>query len=82
MKFSNLYIGTLSGTSADSIDAALFELGKKINLVGSASKKIPENLKSEITKLSNTQKKSQWLSNEKFNKIRRIFCFRNSEFNK
>lgn len=56
MKFSNLYIGTLSGTSADSIDAALFEFGKKINLVGSASKKIPENLKSEITKLSNTQK--------------------------
>ena len=31
MKVSNLYIGTLSGTSADSIDAALFDFGKKIS---------------------------------------------------
>ena len=50
MKFSNLYIGTLSGTSADSIDAALFDIGKKIKVVGSISKKIPQNLKSEIIK--------------------------------
>ena len=56
MKFSNLYIGTLSGTSADSIDAALFDIGKKIKVVGSISKKIPQNLKSEIIKLSNSNK--------------------------
>jgi hypothetical protein len=35
VKESNLYIGTLSGTSADSIDAALFDLGKKIKVIGS-----------------------------------------------
>ncbi len=56
MKFSNLYIGTLSGTSADSIDAALFDIGKKIKVVGSISKKIPQNLKSEIIKFSNSNK--------------------------
>ena len=48
MKESNLYIGTLSGTSADSIDAALFDLGKKIKVIGSLSEKIPQNLKSKI----------------------------------
>ena len=53
MKESNLYIGTLSGTSADSIDAALFDLGKKIKVIGSLSKKIPQNLKSKIINLLN-----------------------------
>ena len=56
MKVSNLYIGTLSGTSADSIDAALFDFGKKIKLIGSLSKKIPQELKSKILKLSNSKK--------------------------
>ncbi len=56
MKESNLYIGTLSGTSADSIDAALFDLGKKIKVIGSLSKKIPQNLKSKIIKFSNSKR--------------------------
>ena len=56
MKVSNLYIGTLSGTSADSIDAALFDFGKKIKLIGSLSKKIPQELKAKILKLSNSRK--------------------------
>ena len=56
MKVSNLYIGTLSGTSADSIDAALFDFGKKIKLIGSLSQKIPQELKSKILKLSNSKK--------------------------
>ena len=56
MKVSNLYIGTLSGPSADSIDAALFDFGKKIKLIGSLSKKIPQELKAKILKLSNSKK--------------------------
>ena len=59
MKESNLFIGTLSGTSADSIDAALFDFGKKIKLIGSLSKKIPQELKAKILKLSNSKKNLQ-----------------------
>ena len=44
----NLYIGTLSGTSADSIDAVVVEISKNLNIICSSSIKIPAEMKTQI----------------------------------
>ena len=49
----NLYIGLMSGTSVDSIDAALVEIyNKKIKLHTTHSHTIPEDIKKETLSLS------------------------------
>lgn len=48
----NYYIGLLSGTSLDSIDAAVIDLsGKKIQLIDSLNYKIPEALRQQLIAL-------------------------------
>ena len=49
----NLYIGTLSGTSADSIDAVVVEISKNLNIICSSSIKIPAGMKTQILNLAN-----------------------------
>ena len=56
MKYKNLYIGTLSGTSADSIDAALIEIKETIKVIDSVSLKLPNKIKKQILNLANEKK--------------------------
>ena len=53
---SNLFIGVLSGTSADSIDAGLFKIDKKISFLNFASTKYDEKLKDAILDISINKK--------------------------
>ena len=53
---SNLFIGVLSGTSADSIDAGLFKVDKKISFLNFASTKYDEKLKDAILDISRNKK--------------------------
>ncbi len=53
---SNLFIGVLSGTSADSIDAGLFKIDKKISFLNFASTKYDERLKDAILDISRNKK--------------------------
>ena len=55
-KRNNLYIGTLSGTSMDSIDASLIKITKKIKVIDSFSLKMPKVLLDKMAKLSRTKK--------------------------
>ena len=47
----DIYIGVLSGTSADSIDALLVDFSKSIKVIDRFSKKIPKELKDKIFEL-------------------------------
>ena len=51
MPKSNLYIGVLSGTSADSIDALLVDFSKSIKVIDRFSEKIPKTVKDNIFEL-------------------------------
>jgi len=53
---SNLFIGVLSGTSADSIDAGLFKIDKKISFLNFASTKYDKKLKDAILDISRNKK--------------------------
>ena len=53
---SNLFIGVLSGTSADSIDAGLFEIDKKISVLNFASTKYDKKLKDTVLNISRNKK--------------------------
>ena len=53
---SNLFIGVLSGTSADSIDAGLFKIDTKISFLNFASTKYDKKLKDEILDISRNNK--------------------------
>jgi len=53
---SNLFIGVLSGTSADSIDAGLFKIDKKISFLNFASTKYNKKLKDAILDISRNKK--------------------------
>lgn len=48
---SQLYIGLISGTSVDGIDAALIEVNKTIRLLGTHSHPIPEKIREQIVTL-------------------------------
>ena len=51
MQKSDLYIGVLSGTSADSIDALLVDFSNSIKVIDRFSKKIPKAVKNKIFEL-------------------------------
>ena len=51
-----MFIGVLSGTSADSIDAGLFKIDKKISFLNFASTKYDEKLKDAILDISRNKK--------------------------
>ena len=51
MPKSNLYIGVLSGTSADSIDAVIIKFKRIPEIVSKISIKMPENIKRDIFQL-------------------------------
>ena len=51
MPKSDLYIGVLSGTSADSIDALLVDFSNSIKVIDRFSKKIPNAVKNKIFEL-------------------------------
>ena len=51
MPKSDLYIGVLSGTSADSIDALLVDFSNSIEVIDRFSKKIPKAVKNKIFEL-------------------------------
>ena len=53
---NNLYIGTLSGTSMDSIDASLLKITNDIKILNSYSVKMPKALLDRMMKLSRTKK--------------------------
>ena len=53
---SKLFIGVLSGTSADSIDAGLFKIDKKISFLNFASTKYDKKLKELILDISRNKK--------------------------
>ena len=50
MPKSDLYIGVLSGTSADSIDALLVDFSNSIKVIDRFSKKIPKEVKNKSSK--------------------------------
>ena len=47
----DIYIGVLSGTSADSIDALLVDFSKSIKVIDRFSEKIPRTIKDNIFEL-------------------------------
>ena len=51
MPKSDLYIGVLSGTSADSIDALLVDFSNSIKVIDRFSKKVPKAVKNKIFEL-------------------------------
>ena len=53
---SNLFIGVLSGTSADSIDAGLFKIDKNISVLNFASTKYDKKLKDTVLNISRNKK--------------------------
>lgn len=53
IKNKDIYIGTLSGTSADYIDAVAVEINKDLNIICSSSIKIPTEMKAKILNLAN-----------------------------
>ena len=53
---NNLYIGTLSGTSMDSIDASLLKITNDIKILNSYSVKMPKALLERMMQLSRTKK--------------------------
>ena len=55
-KKNNYFIGTLSGTSMDAIDASIYKITNKIKLVDSISFKMPEDLKAKLFYLSKSKK--------------------------
>ena len=55
-KKNNLYIGTLSGTSMDSIDATLLKITNKIKVINSYSVKMPKTLSNKMMELSKMKK--------------------------
>ncbi len=55
-KKNNYFIGTLSGTSMDAIDASIYKITNKIKLVDSISFKMPEDLKAKLFSLSKSKK--------------------------
>ena len=55
-KKNNLYIGTLSGTSMDSIDATLLKITNKIKVINSYSVKMPKTLSNKMMELSKIKK--------------------------
>ncbi len=55
---SNYYIGVMSGTSIDSIDAVLMEIqSKSWSLLGTLSKKFPEQLRKDLLEVSRNKQK-------------------------
>ena len=52
----NYFIGTLSGTSMDAIDASIYKITNKIKLVDSISHKMPKDLKAKLFSLSKSKK--------------------------
>ena len=55
-KKDNYFIGTLSGTSMDAIDASIYKITNKIKLVDSISHKMPKDLKAKLFSLSKSKK--------------------------
>ena len=55
MPKSDLYIGVLSGTSADSIDALLVDFSQSIEVIDRFSQKIPKRIKNKIEMLVKNQ---------------------------
>ncbi len=55
-KKNNYFIGTLSGTSMDAIDASIYKITNKIKLVDSISHKMPKDLKAKLFSLSKSKK--------------------------
>ena len=49
---SDIFVGLMSGTSLDAIDAALVEVGDSVSLVGTYEHPIPEITKAEIARIS------------------------------
>lgn len=49
---TSLYVGLMSGTSLDAIDAALVEVGDTVSLLGTYEHPIPDATKAEIARIS------------------------------
>ena len=59
---ANIYIGLMSGTSADSIDCAVLDLSsKKIKVIGCKNFDIPKDLKADIIDSSQSKELEQVL---------------------
>jgi len=65
MPKSDLYIGVLSGTSADSIDALLVDFSNSIKVVDRFSKKIPKTVKNKIFELVLNKKIPNYANKQK-----------------
>ena len=65
MPKSDLYIGVLSGTSADSIDALLVDFSNSIKVVDRFSKKIPKAVKNKIFELVLNKKLPNYSNKQK-----------------
>ena len=65
MPKSNLYIGVLSGTSADSIDALLVDFSKSIKVIDRFSEKIPKTVKDNIFELVLNKKLPDYTEKQK-----------------
>ena len=65
MPKSDLYIGVLSGTSADSIDALLVDFSNSIKVIDRFSKKIPKKVKDKIFELVLNKKISNYATKQK-----------------
>ena len=65
MPKSDLYIGVLSGTSADSIDALLVDFSNSIKVIDRFSEKIPITVKNKIFELVLNKKVSNYARKQK-----------------
>ena len=65
MRKSDLYIGVLSGTSADSIDALLVDFSRSIEVIDRFSQKIPKGIKNKIFELVHNKKIPNYAKKQK-----------------
>ena len=70
----DVYIGLMSGTSADSVDCAALDLSsEEIKILGCQNFEIPKDLKEEIIKSSQSEKIDQELINDLNFKMAEVF---------
>ena len=78
---SEIYIGLMTGTSADSLDCAAVEFSDNdLNIIGLKNYDIPSNLKEEISENTRSKKLNENLIKDLDLKLGEFFCDKVEEF--